>query len=222
MTTPAIALIVIVVAILLLAYRRADRGEGECQSQSHFNGGDAAESSNLTQKYGDSGRDIQNYQTETALSDVSYLPVLDSQKKGEDAKESSATSMSTEDDDQHKDRLQLPIDGDKRGLTFKTFEELEQYLYGQDNAVPRPSSRTSKTPPNLGRQRAHGVQEPRIRHPSTKTRWVKPSKSWKNDTQKNIGGGFCPLDPAIYVLGQPNIRNHRSKRYARKRVTFWR
>ena len=222
MTTLAIALIVVVVAILLLTKRNGPPSQGECKTRSLTDGGDKAESSNLTQKHRDSGRDIHGYQTATSSSEASFPPVRESRKEGETAKEILATSMSPEDDDQHKDRLQLPIDGDKRSLTFKTFEELEQYWYGQYYVVPRPSSRTSKTSPNLGHQRAHGVQEPRNRHPSTKTQRVEPSKSWNNDTRKNSGGGFCPLDPAIYVLGQPNIRNHRSKRYARKRVTFWR
>lgn len=222
MTGLVIVLIVAVAAMWLFFNRKGDARQMDCQSRGLSKSKDTAESSKLTQKHWGSGRGVQNGQTATALSNASDTPIRESRKKGESAKANQAVRMLPEDGFQRKNRIQSSIDGEERGLTFKTFEELGEYWNGQDSVVPRLSPRTPKTLPNRRYHPAQGVRKPGNDHRSTKTQRAEPSASRNSDSRANSGRGFCPHDPAIYVLGQPNIRNHRSKRYARTRVAFWR
>lgn len=205
--------IVICVAIGVLVLRKTEPNGGGLKTQGPGNGEEKVESGSPNQKDRVSSGDVW---TRGTLPDSGYQRAHESQKDSVSAKDSQPPSTSSDYNYQHVPGSQKQSDSGEHSPRFKTFDELSQHWFGQEYDD---SSRHTKTPgmlPNSGNRRAHGSQKQSESSRSTQTQRGKSSLPWEN------GSGYYPLDPARYVLGEPNIQNHRSKRYARRQNTFWR
>ena len=217
-----ISIIAICVAIGVLVLRKTDPSLGEFQPQSLGNGEEKVENGKPNQEDNVSRGGIQIGRTPGTLPNSDYERVHESQMDSVIAKESQPPSTPLGDDHHHTSDDQLQSDSGESSLTFKTFDELGQYWLGQEYADTGSSIQTPNTLPNSGYKRAHGVQKQGASSRSRQTPQVKPSLPNDCDSRTIGNSGYYPLDPAIYVVGKPNIINHRSKRYARTKVTFWR
>ena len=143
------------------------------------------------------------------------------QKHSVSTKDSQPPSKSTDNRYQHIHWDQTQSGNSKRSPTFKTFDELGQYWLGQEYVDTKSFPQTPSKLPTSGYRRAQGSLKPSNANWSIPTQQVSPSLPWEYNSQRDNGSDFFPLDPARYVLGRSNIPNHRSRRYARTRVVFW-
>lgn len=212
----------IVIAIFIFVLRKKDPNHGEFQVQCQGNDEEKTEEADLNQIDSVSATDTQEIRPSGTLSDSGHKLSHENQEDSFGPKKSQLPSTSPDDNNQHHIESQKKNDSGDQSLKFKTFGELSQYWNGQENNDSSSMAKPSGKLPNSGYLQAQGGQKQSKHSRSTRTRQVKSSPPRENNTLSNSDSSFYPLDPAIYVLGKPNIQNHRRKRYARRRSTFWR
>ena len=230
MTGLVLALTVIIVAIFVIALRKKDPNQNEIQTQSLGSGEEKSRNGRPDHEGEISRGDIQNGQTTDTLSQSGYQRVHGSQTDSVSAKDSQPRGRPPGDGHQDTPVDQVQSDRGKSSPKLKSFDDLGKYWRSQEYSGTRNPTQTQSTPSKPAYRRANwnqkqnetGKLRPTIASGSTRSQPVKSSLPWEYDSRTDSGRAYCPVDPAKCVIGEPNIPNHRSKRFARTRVTFWR
>ena len=213
-----VAVIILAITVAIWFFKRIHPNRRVIQKHIPRNNGKRAENNSSYQKNSVSHGDVQVAGT---LLNSGYKRVHKNQKYSVSTKDSQPPSKSTDNRYQHIHRDQTQSGNSKRSPTFKTFDELGQHWLGQEYVDTKGFPQTPSKLPTSGYHRAQGSLKPSNANWSIPAQQVSPSLPWEYNSQRDIGSDFFPLDPARYVLGRSNIPNHRSRRYARTRVVFW-